>query len=88
MYIITATWYDDLNEPFFWEHFSNELKPEDILDLYVNEKAERGKEVIASNLDLRVFSDGTRVMLTLHKVKQRIETDRPYQQGFIDAEAV
>lgn len=73
MFVITATWYDDYNQPFLTEFFESSINEEAIFSNYMYQKSLYGKSTIASYPDTRVFSDGTRVILQLHKIKQTIE---------------
>lgn len=78
MQIISATWYDEINNPFLTEYFESHVNEEQILDFYADQKSLYGRTIIADYADTRVFSDGTRVVLRLDEVKSEIESKANY----------
>lgn len=87
MFVITATWYDDFNQPFLTEYFESHINEEQILDFYADQKSIYGRKIIADYPDTRVFSDGTRVILRLCEVKAQIESENNYNfEEVIDAD--
>lgn len=76
MYVIAATWYDEFNHPYLTEMFEGSLDETEILTFYEKQKAVYGRTVIGSYPVTRIFSDGSRVILRLHEVKQTIDEDQ------------
>lgn len=74
MKVIVATWYDDLGEPFINEYYTETIDVQALLTYYKGQKAVYGKSVIAEYFETLVFSDGNRVVLTLHDVLSKVET--------------
>jgi hypothetical protein len=88
MRVLTATWYDNFNQPFLTEFYEEFFKEDQILDFYAEQKSIYGRKVIASYPDTRVFSDGTRVIVQLCQVKSKIEQDSRYNpEEIIDVDA-
>lgn len=84
-YVITATWYDSINEPFRVEFYDGSMDELKILDYYTEGKRLCNKEVIANYPDTRVYSDGTRVRLTLSHIRKNLgETTQTIEAGEID----
>jgi hypothetical protein len=72
MKIIMSTWLDSTNQPYLTEFFDSDMFESEIMDAYVNAKSHYNHKVITRNNEYVVFSDGSRVMLSLHHVKTNI----------------
>lgn len=87
MYVIAATWYDDFNMPFLTEIFKGSLHVQEIFSHYKKQKSLYNRTIIGSYDDTLVFSDGTRVILQLHQVKEGAGYSEYETDGVVDAEA-
>lgn len=75
MQIILATWWDELNVPFFNDVFDSDLDIEEISKFYLSEKERSGKYLISQYHNTLVFSDGTRVILERRRIKTCADED-------------
>lgn len=75
MNIIVATWYDEMNQPYMSEFYESQIKEENLFSFYETQKRVYGRTVIAAYPDTRVFSDGSRVVLTLNQVYSKIDDE-------------
>lgn len=73
MNVILAAWLDPRMDTFLVETWDGEIDESEIFDYYSKSKGTFGVDIMSKTDDYVAFTDGTRVHLTLHKIKSGFE---------------
>lgn len=88
MKVIVATWIDSYNQPYMTDLYDSDMFESEILDYFREAKEMYGHHVLNRTNDALVFTDGTRVRLTIQHVKASVLEDDFAQDRIMQTEVL